>query len=112
MSTTVVTRSYDNGRTGANMTEKTLTPDQVASKGLRRVRSFKIDDDLRIEAQPLYVPALKMPDGKTHDVLFVASMGNHIWAFDVDGNGEWKTPTLGDLFKPAHDRAALDRPRP
>ena len=76
---------------------------KLPAKGLKRVRSFTIDDDPRIEAQPLYVPGLTMPDGKTHDVLFVASMGNHIWAFDVDGNGEWKTPTLGDPFVPAHD---------
>jgi hypothetical protein len=53
----------------------------VAAKGLRRVRSFAVDDDPRIEeAQPLYEPHLTMPDGKAHDVLFVASMGNDIWA--------------------------------
>jgi hypothetical protein len=100
MPTAVLTRSYNNGRTGANMTEATLTPALVASKGLRRVRSFAIDDDPRIEAQPLYVPNIRMPDGKTHDVLFVASMGNHVWAFDVDGNGVFKTPQLGTPFNP------------
>lgn len=103
MATPVLTRSYDNGRTGANLTEATLTPALVASKGLKRIRSFNIDDDPRIEAQPLYVPNLQMPDGKKHDVLFVASMGNHIFAFDVDGNGLWKTPTLGAPFRPARD---------
>jgi hypothetical protein len=109
MPTEVLTRSYDNGRTGANLTETTLTPHLVASKGMKRVRSFKIDDDLRIEAQPLYVANLKMPDGHTHNVLFVASMGNHIWAFDVDGDGVWKTPLLGAPFAPAHDPTG---PRP
>jgi hypothetical protein len=59
-----------------------------------------IPDDLRIEAQPLYVPGITMPDGKVHDVLFVASMGNHVWAFDVDGNGTWNTPQLGVPFNP------------
>jgi outer membrane protein assembly factor BamB len=108
MATAVLTRSYDNGRTGANLTETTLTPALVGSKGLARVRSFDLTDgafkdDPRIEAQPLYVPNLAMPDGHKHDVLFVASMGNRIWAFDVDGNGVWKTPTLGTPFKPARD---------
>jgi hypothetical protein len=98
--TAVLTRSYDNGRTSANMTESVLTPAAVAAKGLRRVRSFAIDDDRRIEAQPLYAPNITMPDGKPHDVLFVASMGNHVWAFDVDGNGVWKTPQLGAPFVP------------
>ena len=88
MATAVLTRSYDNGRTGANLTETTLTPHKVATKGLKRVRHFDLTgDDPRIEAQPLYVPGVKMPDGNKHDVLFVASMGNRIWAFDVDGNG-------------------------
>jgi hypothetical protein len=100
MPTPVVTRSYDNGRTGANMSETALTPALIASKGLRRVKSFQVDDDPRIEAQPLYVPGLKMPDGNLHDVLFVASMGNHVWAFDVDGKGAWKTPQLGVPFHP------------
>jgi hypothetical protein len=103
MATAVLTRSYDNGRTGANLTETIFTPALVSNKGLRRVRSFNINDDIRIEAQPLYVPNLQMPDGNKHDVLFVASMGNHIWAFDVNGPGVWQTPTLGAPFRPAHD---------
>ena len=108
MATAVLTRSYDNGRTGTNLTETILTPALVASKGFSRVRSFNLSDgdfkdDPRIEAQPLYVPNLKMPDGNKHDVLFVASMGNFIWAFDVNGNNFWKTPMLGSPFKPAHD---------
>src|ERR1700730_12789996 len=98
MATAVLTRSYDIGRTGRKLTETTFTPALVSNKGLRRVRSFNINDDIRIEAQPLYVPNLQMPDGNKHDVLFVASMGNHICAFDVNGNGVWKTPALGAPF--------------
>jgi hypothetical protein len=108
MATPVLTRSYDNGRTGANTTETVLTPALIASKGLKRTRSFELrdggfKDDPRLEAQPLYVPGIKMPDGNTHDVLFVASMGNFIWAFDVNGNSFWRTPQLGTPYKPAHD---------
>src|SRR5580700_4143120 len=69
--TAVLTRSHDNARTGANMSETVLTPAAVAAKGLSRVRGFVVDDDPRIEAQPLYLPHLTMPDGKAHDVLFV-----------------------------------------
>src|SRR6202162_2164523 len=106
MATAILTRSYDNGRTGANLTETTFTPALVAGKGLSKVRRLNLidgnfKDDPRIEAQPLYVPNLKMPDGNKHDVLFVASMGNFIWAFDVNGNGFWRTPTLGTPYKPA-----------
>jgi hypothetical protein len=100
----VLTRSYDNGRTGANLSEKHFTPALVASKGLAKVKSFEVDDDPRIEAQPLYVPGIQMPDGKKHNVLFVASMGNHVWAFDVDGAGVWKTPSLGTPFDPPENQ--------
>jgi hypothetical protein len=100
LGTAVLTRSYDNGRTGANLSETHFTPALVTSKGLKRVRSFQIDHDPRIEAQPLYVPGAQMPDGKKHNVLFIASMANHVWAFDVDGSGVWKTPTLGSPFNP------------
>src|SRR5437868_6550543 len=105
MSINVLTRSYDNGRTGSNMNETVLTPARIASKGLKRVRSFNITgDDPRIEAQPLYVENLKMADGKPHNVLIVATMSNHIWAFDVDRDGLfWKTPQLGQPYRPARD---------
>jgi len=108
MATAVLTRSYDNGRTGANLSETSFTPVLVGSKGLILARSFNLTDgtlkdDPRIEAQPLYVPNIEMPDGKEHDVLFVASMGNFIWAFDVNGNGVWHTPMLGNPLRPAHD---------
>jgi hypothetical protein len=101
--TPVLTRSYDNGRTGANLTETTLTPQLLSTKGLRLFKSLTVDDDPRIEAQPLYVPNLQMSDGKTHNVVFVASMGDHIYAFDADApQGKdllWRT-SLGEPFIP------------
>jgi hypothetical protein len=102
--TAVLTRSYDNGRTGANMSETVFTPAIVATNGLKKIKSLTIDDDPRIEAQPLYVPNLTMKkDGKKHNVIFVASMGNHVYAFDADApEGSdllWKTP-LGAPYEP------------
>src|ERR1700733_9387607 len=76
--TPVLTRSYDNGRTGANTTETTFTPQLVAAKGLRKLKSLSIPDDPRVEAQPLYVPGVRIQkDNQLHNVVFVASMGNH-----------------------------------
>ena len=101
--TSVLTRSYDNGRTGANPSETVFTPQCVESKGLKRSKSLNIDDAPRIEAQPLYVPHLHMADGTGHNVVFVASMGNHVWAFDADAEeGQdllWKM-ALGQPFRP------------
>jgi hypothetical protein len=100
-STSILTRSYDNARTGATLSETALTPDVVAH-GLIKKFSIQIPDDPRIEAQPLYVPRMSMPDGKTHDVLYVFSMANTVWAFDANtGAPLWPQPVaLGRPFRP------------
>lgn len=101
--TPVLTRSYDNGRTGANTSETAFKPDQVAAHGLTRVFSLKLgNDNPRIEAQPLYVPGQTMSDGKVHDVLYVFSMSNNVWAFDTTtGKPIWAQPVnLGPPFVP------------
>jgi hypothetical protein len=50
-----------------------------------------------------------MSDGKTHNVAFVASMGNHVFAFDVDapqgGDLLWKT-SLGEPYRPRETESA------
>lgn len=108
--TPVLTRSYDNGRNGANTTENTLTPALVATS-LVKVKSLKImksptePDDPRIEAQPLYVPGLVMKkDNRPHNVVFVASMGNLVHAFDADApEGQdllWTSTLLSNPYPP------------
>jgi outer membrane protein assembly factor BamB len=99
--TPVLTRSYDNGRTGSNTSETTLTP-AVVSQGLKKLFALRITDDPRIEAQPLYVPGLTMGDGQKHDVVYVFSMANTVWAFDANtGKQIWAQPaSLGPAFRP------------
>src|SRR5262249_45243802 len=109
-STPVLTRSYDNGRTGANMDETKLTPQAVGSKGLKRIKSLKCDAEQRLEAQPLYVPNVMMKDGKSHNVMFVATMANNVCAFDTDESDVtkhllWKTAKpLGTPFLPPENQ--------
>lgn len=43
--------------------------------------------DSTVYAQPLYVPGLTMSDGQVHNVLFVATENDSIYAFDADSNG-------------------------
>jgi hypothetical protein len=101
--TPVLTRGYDNGRNGANTTETTFTPGLVSAKGLRRIKTLDLPDDPRIEAQPLYVPGLTIK-GTPHNVVFVASMANIVYAFDADApQGKdllWKSTLLGKPFNP------------
>lgn len=48
----VLTRSYDNARTGANTHEKSFTPASISTDGLKKAFSLKLEgDDPRVEAQ-------------------------------------------------------------
>ena len=42
MASPVLTRPYDNGRSGANLSETILSPALVGGKGLIRARSFNL----------------------------------------------------------------------
>jgi len=99
----VLTRSYDNGRTGANIRETSLTPAAITSRGMKKAYSLTLpNDDPRIEAQPLYVPDVRMSNGNLHDVIYVFSMLNRVYAFDAaNGAPLWPAPvSLGKPFVP------------
>jgi outer membrane protein assembly factor BamB len=106
--TPVLTRSYNNSRTGANTTETIFTPSKVKSLGLKKCFSLTLTgDDCQIEAQPLYVPGLVMNDGIKHNVVYVCSMSDNVWAFDADtGAPIWSKPRfLGTPFLPDQNDA-------
>jgi hypothetical protein len=85
----VLTRSYDNLRSGANLNETGLTPANVA--GLKKIFSLQPGDDARgCEAQPLLVPGVTTASGTRHDLCILCSMGNKVSAFDAnDGTLLW-----------------------
>jgi len=92
MSTDVLTRSFDFARTGANTAETVLTPAAVKTRGVKKVLTLLTPDDPRLEAQPLYLSAINIK-GKTRNVIYQATMGNTVYAWDADtGELLWKTP--------------------
>jgi hypothetical protein len=107
-SISVLTRSYDNGRDGANTHESVLTAAAVGSHGIKRLFSLALAGDGRgAEAQPLIVPGVGLPDGQTRDLVLVATMANKIFAFDAnDGTPVWGstfgTPVNGSRDIDAH----------
>lgn len=94
----VPTFHNDRARSGIQRRETSLTPSNVNTKRFGKLRSFGVDAD--VYAQPLYISKYKMADGKLHNVLFVATAHDSIYAFDADGNNPadghlWRVSLLG-----------------
>ncbi len=81
----VLTWRYDLAHDGQNTQETALTPDNVNVNSFGKLFSLAVDST--VYAQPLYVPGLTMSDGVVHNVLFVATENDSIYAFDADSNG-------------------------
>ncbi len=93
----LLTRAWDNDRSGWNRGETVLTQAHVRAKGLVRLTTIPVFGDARgLESQPLILPGVKLPDGSTHDVMVLPSMANVVRGVDATtGAALWQTPPLG-----------------
>ena len=80
----VLQRGYDAGVSGATLSETTLNTSNVAPGTFGLVFKLPVDDN--ILAQPLYVPAVVI-NGISHNVVYVATMSDTLYAFDADVGG-------------------------
>jgi hypothetical protein len=103
----VTTSQYGSARTGANLNEIVLTPQNVNVSGFGKLGAFPVDG--AIYAQPLFLPALALTGKGTHDVVFVATEHDSVYAFDAQTES-WAVPlwhvsflSSGVTPVPAHD---------
>src|SRR5436190_20065194 len=80
----VLTYHNDPARTGQNTNETILTPANVNSNTFGKIISYPVDG--QIYGQPLSISALAIPRQGTHNVVFVSTMHDTVYAFDADSN--------------------------
>ena len=106
----VLTQHNDNFRTGANLSETQLNVSNVNSGHFGLMFSLPVEG--AVYAQPLYVPTLTFPDGSVHNVVYIATMHNNVYAFDADnpsGISLWQKnlgPYVPQNFMPMSEAAA------
>jgi len=98
-SANVLTYHNDNARTGQNLNETTLTTANVNSATFGKTGFFSTLEGSAstalVDAEPLYVSNLTVA-GASHNVLYVATEHDTVFAFDADTGAQlWKTSLLG-----------------
>jgi len=90
----VLTYKYDVARSGLNASESTLTPSNVSSATFGLQRTLGVDG--KVDGQPLYLAQLSIM-GAMHNVVYVVTENDSVYAFDVDTGGAplWQTSLLG-----------------
>ena len=98
--TDVVTYHNDVFRTGQNLQETILTPSNVSSTTFGKLATLPVDGV--IDAEPLYLSDVVIPGKGTHNVVYVVTESDSVYAFDADrGTLLWHVSVLGDGESPS-----------
>lgn len=98
----VLTYHNNNGRTGLNFLETTLTLGNVNSASFGKLFTLSVDG--LVDAEPLYLSSVPVA-GVTHNLLIVATEHDSVYAFDADtGSLLWHVTTLKSGETTSDDR--------
>jgi hypothetical protein len=78
----VITQHNDNNRSGSNLNETILNISNVNQNQFGKLFTRQVDG--QIYAQPLYLCNVNIPNQGIHNVIYVATMQNTVYAFDAD----------------------------
>ena len=92
----VTVNRYDGATTAANTRETTLKTAAVKT-GFGKLFSYYVDG--AVDAQPLYLFAVDVSGHGVHNVLYVATMNDKVYAFDADRPGPplWRRDLTDEL---------------
>ncbi len=113
----MLTYHNDNTRVGANTNESVLTPANVNVSSFGRLFTYTVDG--HIYAQPLVMTNVNIPGKGIHNVVYVGTEHDTVYAFDADSNAGvtggllWQTnlgisavtpnSDFGNRYGPYHD---------
>jgi hypothetical protein len=90
----VVTYHNDNARTGQSLNETVLTPATVSASTFGKTGFFPVDG--KVDGQPLFLSSVAIPGLGTHDVLYVVTEHDSVYALDAASGGVlWHVSMLG-----------------
>jgi hypothetical protein len=99
----VLTWHNDVARTGQNLSEAILTPALVDAANFGLLANVAVDG--KVDAQPLYVSALTLGAQGTHNVLYIATEHDSVYAADADSGAiYWQKSLLGAGETTSDDR--------
>src|ERR1700690_1271988 len=89
----VSTSRVDNARDGANTQETLLTPANVNKNGFGHLFSAPVD--YVVMGQPLYIPNVNILGQGTHNVVYVVTQADSVYAIDADTGAQlWSASML------------------
>ena len=102
------TSRFDSARDNANTHETLLTPANVNKNSFGHLFSFPVDPGVAaspnadVMAQPLYMPNVNIVGQGTHNVVYVVTMADSVYAIDADTGAQlWHASMLNVGGTPA-----------